>query len=176
MSHNPPCAGLINNEPGQQMASSFVYYKDRTKRKPVGLLVGKGSPTDRKAYGQDVYMAHYAVDGIWPSPPTSKRRSSTEQTMQDRLGFHTFRRGDFVEYLEPLQAGEQPVDVVVFGVCCFEATESGASRIDSKPLPSCRAHQWNPMPSNPTADALVCCCGSCRGWKGAAGPQVARAV
>ena len=144
MSHNPPCAGLINNEPGQQMASSFVYYKDRTKRKPVGLLVGKGSPTDRKAYGQDVYMAHYAVDGIWPSPPTSKRRSSTEQTMQDRLGFHTFRRGDFVEYLEPLQAGEQPVDVtnVVFplpGLPCIRIIFDpvALAQFMTRPIRSC---------------------------------------
>ena len=127
------------------MASSWVFYKDRARRKLVGLLIGKHGPTDRKAYGEDIYQEFRAAD-VWPPPVPGRRRSSTEQTMQDRLGFHTFRRGDFVEYLEPLHAGEQPVDVIVFGVCYHEAKESGAPRRGSKWL------QPPPAPSNPPTE------------------------
>ena len=110
--------GLVENEIGYAAAAGFIRHKDRGGLKTVGVLVGMME--DREVYGQKYYQNMH-VD---PRSLQSRRGAST-QPFQDRYGYHTFKRGDIVEYREAEGAEMQHVgQSVVWGVCVHEGSEA----------------------------------------------------
>ena len=77
---------------------AFSMYKNRTER-CVGVFVGD---TGLKLNDGIVYESHFIASGVFPEQKKSSRSSSSSaQSMQDRQGLHTFRRGDLVELQPP---------------------------------------------------------------------------
>ena len=72
--------------------------------------------------GLPTYMAHHVVSAMFATD-TARPRRSAGPTLQDRQGFHTFRRGDIVAY-QKLEKGDAPYQAVVFG-CMFKERGSG---------------------------------------------------
>ena len=104
--------GLVENVTGMPAAALFVKHK-LDKIKTVGLFVGK---TDGALLGQPIYHSFHIKPSVWP-----KSKSRSALSMQDRLGMHTFRRGDHVIY-QHLEDGELPASVAVYG--CSQTNES----------------------------------------------------
>ena len=84
--------GLVDGDADSPAAARFV----RVGRKSAGVLVGQSEV--RLVFGLPVFMSFY-VDRAGAFPPADTARRSSGPSVQDRLGFHTFRRGDIVAYL-----------------------------------------------------------------------------
>ena len=117
--------GVIGNENGHATAAAFVEYKNRTA-KVIGLLVGKCGVL---CEGMPLYQAFYLAQGAFAKPATPARKSQRKesaqestQSVQDRHGLHTFRRGDVVGY-QQAKPGEAPMQAVVHACCYLPPTE-----------------------------------------------------
>ena len=93
----------------------FLYIKGTAKgseKKLCGVFI---APTDaRKAFDLEVYSEFHM--NPFAFSPASRERRTSGQSMQDRLGLHTFRRGDVVVYTlaEP---HEEMSMMCVWGLC-----------------------------------------------------------
>ena len=89
--------------PAHGMASAFTFFQESKRvRRVSGVLVGK---SDDQLLGEPLYTQHYVCSSVFTQPEvteTATRRQRGKSTggpsQQDRLGFHTFRRGDIVSY------------------------------------------------------------------------------
>ena len=113
--------GLADNQAGEPAAAAFVTFRNGREKvgKTVGVLVGKEASV---VAGLPTYMAHHVVSAMFATD-TARPRRSAGPTLQDRQGFHTFRRGDVVAY-QKLEKGDAPYQAVVFG-CMFKERGSG---------------------------------------------------
>jgi len=89
--------GIIKNVTGYAMADDVTYLHG----KPVGVLVGKGDTLLANVPIHESYFVN--KECFKDAEPSRKSRSATPDAApmneQDRYGFHTFRRGDVVEYI-----------------------------------------------------------------------------
>ena len=104
-------AGLIRNKPAAA-ASEFFYFENNNQKKVVGLLVGKEE--ERKVFDLPVFQDFYVVPNAFT--PSRSGRSGGAQSTQDRLGIHTFRRGDLVLYQHG-EPHETMSSMAIWGVC-----------------------------------------------------------
>eukprot|EP00965_Chrysotila_dentata_P192137 6174995-Pleurochrysis_carterae.AAC.1 len=99
--------GLCESRSGVPKASAFssTHEGGRGSVKVVGVLIGK---TADVIAGEHMYEQHHVCSNAFGPPPTQRRRATNTDaclSQQDRLGFHTFRRGDLARYV-PVQEGE----------------------------------------------------------------------
>ena len=118
---DPEKEGIIANTAGCEMAVAFVQHKFKDTFKTVGLMISSGSGT---LLGQPIQSSLYAFPNHWPN---QSKRARSSMSMQDRLGLHTFRRGDFVQY-EHREADEPHFDVAVFGLLEHPAGSGAETR------------------------------------------------
>ena len=118
-------SGLVDNDVNIPGALGFSYYQGQ----PVGVLLGQ-TPTPVLFDSEFLYHAHHLRPGVWPEPAARrtarKARASPTITQQDRLGMHTFRSGDLVEWT----AGEdgEHAEAVVWMVIHRPAVEPAQAR------------------------------------------------
>ena len=117
-----PTHSIVKNLTGDHPASAFIKIKDGAKTKTIGLLLCKEDKYP--VFGEPVYADMHIKQSMFPSPKTG-RHGETTTPMQDRLGLHTFRRGDRVKYLH-LQADEICPAVAVYG-CIYPKPGGGSS-------------------------------------------------
>ena len=118
--------GVVATESGQAAAACFVRLKDAGgHQKSMGVLVGKDE--SRLVFGLPVHMSFYVADGVFDATPAAPARRVPAQSLQDRLGFHTFRRGDLVEYVQ-CEVGEDSPVVAVYGILNHEPEGNAQSR------------------------------------------------
>lgn len=64
---------------------------------------------------EPVFQAHHVHSSAFGPPPLRRRtRDASDVSQQERLGFHTFRRGDLVEYANLLE--NESCVAAVYGV------------------------------------------------------------
>ena len=106
------------------MAAKFVMYKDGEKAKVIGLLVGEeGTLGSTDAL---IYQSVHIIASMFPKPARTSKRTDTTMSMQDRLGLHTFARGNIVEYTKG-KDGEQVYEATVYG-CIYHEPEDAQAR------------------------------------------------
>eukprot|EP00965_Chrysotila_dentata_P246758 6207356-Pleurochrysis_carterae.AAC.1 len=93
---------LVKNTTGVPKACAFstVHEGGRGGLRTVGVLVGleEGGST---IAGEALIQEHHVSASAFALAPVTRRRrdsSSSDVSQQERLGFHTFRRGDVVQY------------------------------------------------------------------------------
>ena len=106
--------GLILNKSAAPCID-FLYMKGTAKgseKKLCGVFIA--STDARKAFDLEVYSEFHM--NPFAFSPASRERRTSGQSMQDRLGLHTFRRGDVVVYTlaEP---HEEMSMMCVWGLC-----------------------------------------------------------
>ena len=109
---NASDGGLVANVPGLLMAARLL----RVGNNIIGAFVGA---TDVTIGGEIMYEAFILRSGVIFPPPARVRRGQDAPSQQERGGFHTFRRGDAVEYLFGDDAGPDEqcsAKATVFGV------------------------------------------------------------
>eukprot|EP00965_Chrysotila_dentata_P235960 6201061-Pleurochrysis_carterae.AAC.1 len=111
--------GMVENVETLQKACSFstAHEGGRGATKTVGVLVGL---TEGELFAKEqVYAEHHVCSAAFGPPPARTTRRGQNQvrhmSQQERLGFHTFRRGDIVKYLGT-ETGEAEYQAVVYGV------------------------------------------------------------
>mgnify|MGYP006936349087 CR=1 FL=1 len=88
--------GIVENTRGYPTAAKFVTFKQGQKSKVIGLLVGCSSDSVAE---EPIYLSFHIQPKAFDAPKrTRSDRRKTEQSLQDRQGWHTFRRSDLVEY------------------------------------------------------------------------------
>jgi hypothetical protein len=130
---DPADGGVIANERHNAEAAAFVTYKDRTKTKTIGLLVGAcGTLCD----DLPMYQYFYIAPGVFATPAApakpARRSSARSQadspsSMQDRQGLHSFRRGDVVQY-QQTNDGEPVCQAVIYACCYQPSTDAAQAR------------------------------------------------
>ena len=103
--------GVVNGRAGLLMAARLL----RVGQNIIGTFVGA---TDVTIGGETMYQAFILRDGAFEQP-ARVRRAAGAPSMQDRNGFHTFRRGDAVEYIfgdEATPDEQCSAKATVFGV------------------------------------------------------------
>ena len=66
--------------------------------RPIGALIGE---TDGQVGGMPIYQSHVIRSDAFSTPPperASRSKAPVEKSLQDKEGWHTFERGDKVEY------------------------------------------------------------------------------
>eukprot|EP00965_Chrysotila_dentata_P166757 5506618-Pleurochrysis_carterae.AAC.1 len=119
--------GLVESIPGVPKAAAFTTVEGgRGGSKVVGVLVGEVN--GEKIAGERYFESHHVCVAAFGTPVARTRRGQSERGgLQDRLGFHTFRRGDIVKYSSKLET--DPVyKAVVFGTLLPEKKESEQGR------------------------------------------------
>jgi len=123
--------GLIQNERHNAEAAAFVAYKDRTKPKTIGLLVGA---CGQLCEGLSMYQHFYVAEGVFAAPAKPARRSrarspgaDSPSSVQDRQGLHSFRRGDVVQY-QQTNDGELVCQAAVYACCYQPSTDAAQAR------------------------------------------------
>eukprot|EP00965_Chrysotila_dentata_P129405 4277419-Pleurochrysis_carterae.AAC.1 len=96
--------GLVKNTSGVPKACAFstVHEGGRGGLRTVGVLVGMDEGGSTIA-GEALMLEHHVSASAFALAPVTRRRrdsssSSENVSQQERLGFHTFRRGDVVKY------------------------------------------------------------------------------
>ena len=109
---DPADLGIKNNEAGHLMVERCLSFGGCL----VGSLVGA---TDETLGGEPIYQAFIVRAGAFEQAPkrarTARVKEESKSAQQDRLGYHTFRRGDLVQF-KGLQADERDVLATVYGV------------------------------------------------------------
>eukprot|EP00965_Chrysotila_dentata_P003845 125634-Pleurochrysis_carterae.AAC.3 len=110
--------GMAKNVSGVPKACGFTTVHDggRGPVRAVGVLVGQTA--DEVIAGEPVYEMHPVCSTAFGATGTRTRRASgagQPPSMQDRLGCHTFCRGDIVTYTAKRE-GDIDYEAVVFGV------------------------------------------------------------
>eukprot|EP00965_Chrysotila_dentata_P147385 4865213-Pleurochrysis_carterae.AAC.2 len=112
MEHSEP--GLCANVSGVAKVAGFSFCKSGANAaKAFGVLIGASTAA---LAGECLYEQHYvnspafgaAASTSAPTTRGTRCASSTlsvQPSLEDRLGFHTFRRGDIVSYI-PVHPGE----------------------------------------------------------------------
>eukprot|EP00965_Chrysotila_dentata_P137654 4554133-Pleurochrysis_carterae.AAC.1 len=90
----------------------------RGTTRTVGVIVGL---TDGELLANEqVYAEHHVCSSAFGPPPARSTRRGQNQarqlSQQERLGFHTFRRGDVIVKYLGTEAGEAEYTAVVYGV------------------------------------------------------------
>eukprot|EP00965_Chrysotila_dentata_P186768 6166849-Pleurochrysis_carterae.AAC.1 len=112
--------GLVDNRSGGSKADVFstAHEGGRGGIKTVGV-VSVGLEAENKVAGEAIATAHRVCSSAFNKQPIRRRRESLpEISQQDRLEFHTFRRGDVVKYLpalasDPIKEAEQGCKMLV---------------------------------------------------------------
>ena len=108
--------GLVDGERhAVGKAEGFTYWQETKKfRRYAGVLVGR---SDDQLLQEPLFAEHYVCAAVFPQQDEGADAAATRgarrkrvssavgPTQQDRLGFHTFRRGDVVTY-NNVQEGE----------------------------------------------------------------------
>ena len=106
-------------------------HKDGQKTKTIGLLVGEEGSLG--ATDAIIYESVHINSKLFSKPARPSRTASpSTPSMQDRLGLHSFRRCDEVEYLNA-EEGET-YQAVVYGVIYHEPEEELARKVAARPL------------------------------------------
>ena len=110
----PSEGGVVANKSGyEDRAVKFLTYEHRGTAKIIGLFTGDAGVS--KVAGLDVYSEiHISPDAF------EKKATRGAQSMQDRLGLHSFCRGDGVEYTQAVK-DEVPPSAYIYGVVEAEA-------------------------------------------------------
>eukprot|EP00965_Chrysotila_dentata_P214096 6188018-Pleurochrysis_carterae.AAC.1 len=99
-------------------AFSSVHEGGRASPKVVGVLVGE--ELGETIANEAMYQQHHVSVAAFGAPATSRTRRRGSQGppqlgLRERLGFHTFRRGDVVQYTA-VQDSDPVYSAVVFAV------------------------------------------------------------
>ena len=87
--------GLVENVAGLPAAAGFTFLRDE----PVGVLVGE---RDWEGWGgEKMFQEHVISPTRFDRNGRQGRRRSNVQPEQDRLGFHTTKAGEEMEYIGP---------------------------------------------------------------------------
>ena len=117
--------GLVSNVTGPEMTKAMGY-TTTPQGQVVGVLLGL-SPTPSLFGSELIYHEHHLRPGAWPAPkparPSRQATANASASQQDRLGMHTFRSGDHVEWMAG-KPGEH-AEAVVWGVM-HRASEGSA--------------------------------------------------
>ena len=110
--------GLVQNVEGVPAAVRAARHRDgrSAAARPVGVLVGN---TDYCLAGDPIIQSFFVDSDAFSSQNKSCNTRGSSVSAQDRLGFHTFRRGDVVTYVY-VSDGEE-CKAHVFGVTWPEA-------------------------------------------------------
>ena len=134
-SADPTHGGVVANQSGLLQAERVLWFKKKKGSTVTTTLMGTflGS-TDEHLGGSPLYQAFILKPDAYPpqqpsSRPTrnSSRASSEAPTAaagkgeQDRYGFHSFRRGDTVEWTAG-KTTDVPCTATVYGVCEYNET------------------------------------------------------
>lgn len=112
----------------------ITWYRRGNKSTAVGVLMGSGNQP--RIAGEIVWTKHAAYgaaftkDAMVVAPAANTRGGANKQSRQERLGFHSFGRGDLVLYTAA-QEGDPNVEIVIFGVIYKDSsgTEQGRKHI-----------------------------------------------
>eukprot|EP00965_Chrysotila_dentata_P189812 6173522-Pleurochrysis_carterae.AAC.1 len=123
--------GLVENISGVPKACSFTLAQEGgrgSQTKVVGVVIGE---MGEKVAGESVFEQHHVCASAFataaPRSRTTRGSSAQSASQQERLGFHTFRRGDRVRYTA-LVEGEAEYSAVVFGLIAPAKKENEQSR------------------------------------------------
>ena len=115
----PEVGGIVNSTEGLPAAVRVARQKDgqASQARAVGVLVGS---TKYCLAGDTIFESFFVdPDAFSGGRETASKRRTAATTAQDRLGLHTLRRGDVVEYIH-VQDGEE-CRAAVFGITWPEA-------------------------------------------------------
>ena len=127
---DPSMGGLVKSEATHLGCVGFTKHKFGSIIKHVGVLIGYiGMAQGRMLNGNIIYAGHVVDSKAFSTTrgDRSSNRVPTSASVQDRLGFHTFKEGNHVEYLQ-LKAGEASPVVIVVGLLIPSAVGADQGR------------------------------------------------
>ena len=120
--------GIVANEKGLPQAQQVTWYRQaRGDKIPIGVLLGAAADAEMLA-GETVWTAHIADAEVvqkLSSGGAGRSRAKTN-SLQDRLAFYTFRRGDCVRHMSG-EENDPSLNLCVFGVVYKEREGVSAS-------------------------------------------------